>query len=179
MSTTSSKLEFKKLLSPSEKEKWRETVEFRKSNKEWLSLSADIALKVMDEMENLGIKGNELAKRMGVSPQQVSKILKGRENLKLETIAKLNQALGIKIVAVPSEDEIVVKNDMNTLMKLTTKILEQHIKFNLQQVSQNNQEVKVPEQAAIEQDFSFSSGYVNAVSKISVKAGESNYALAA
>lgn len=115
MSNTSSKTEFENLLSAPQDEKWREIVEFRKANKEWLSLSSDIALKVMDEMDKLGIKGNDLAKRMGVSPQHVSKILKGRENLKLETIAKLNEALGVKLVTILEEDEIVIKNDMRSI----------------------------------------------------------------
>lgn len=180
MSTTTSKAEFEKLLSTPKEEKWREEVEFRKANKEWLKLSVQIALKVMAEMDKQGIKGNELAKRMGVSPQQVSKILKGRENLKLETIAKLNEALGVKLIAILDEDEMVIKNDIKSLMKmLATEMLKQHTKMNLQQVSQNKQEVKVPEQPAIEQDFSFASGYVNVVSKVSPKAGKSNYAMAA
>lgn len=181
MSTTS-KSEFEKLLSTNTPggEKWRESVAFRKANKDWLSISADIALKAMDEMDRQGIKGSELAIRMGVSPQQVSKILKGRENLKLETIAKLNKALGVKIVTILAEDEMVVKNDMTSLLKmLTPEILKQHITMNLQQVSQKKPEVKVSDQPTIEQDFSFASGYVNVASKISPKARESNYATAA
>ena len=53
MSTTS-KSEFEKLLSPPKEEKWREVAEFRKTNADWLNLSADIALKVMDEMDKQG-----------------------------------------------------------------------------------------------------------------------------
>jgi len=34
-----------------------------------------------------------------VSPQQVSKILKGKENLTLATIAKIEEVLGIEILA--------------------------------------------------------------------------------
>lgn len=89
------------ILLPSKRDDaWRERVEYRKANKEWLKLSDQIALKVMAEMDKQGIKGTDLASRMGVSPQQVSKILQGRENLKLETIAKLNQALGVKIIDI-------------------------------------------------------------------------------
>ncbi|WP_421889765.1 helix-turn-helix domain-containing protein [Marinoscillum sp.] len=177
MSTRTSKSEFEKLLSAPKEERWRGEVEFRQANKEWLSLSADIALKVMDEMDKQGVKGRELATRMGVSPQQVSKILKGHENLKLETIAKLNQALGVKIVTILAEDEIIVKNDMKSLIRLTKEILEQNIKLNLRDVSQRKQEVKVPKQPVIERNFSFK--HENAPLKVNVKAGESNYAKAA
>jgi antitoxin component HigA of HigAB toxin-antitoxin module len=88
-----SNIEFEHLLSSQKDEKWKEAVEFRKANKDWLNISSDIALQVMDEMDKLDIKEHELAKRMGVSDQSVSKILKGRENLNLDTIAKLNIAL--------------------------------------------------------------------------------------
>ena len=36
---------------------------------------------------------------MNVSPQQISKIVKGQENLTLETISNLEIALGIQIMA--------------------------------------------------------------------------------
>lgn len=180
MSTTTSKAEFEKLLSTPKEEKWRGGVEFRKANKEWLSLSADIALKVMDEMERQEIKGNELAVRMGVSPQQVSKILKGRENLKLETIAKINQALGVKVVTIIAEDEMVVKNDLNSLMKMiATEMVKHHFTKKLQEVTQQPKEVKVSDQPSIEQDFSFSSGYVTPKSKVRTRSGEINYEMAA
>jgi transcriptional regulator with XRE-family HTH domain len=40
---------------------------------------------------------------LGVSPQYVSKILKGSENMTLETIAKLEDALGVNLIFTPSE----------------------------------------------------------------------------
>jgi ribosome-binding protein aMBF1 (putative translation factor) len=39
-----------------------------------------------------------LAERVNVSPQQINKIVKGKENLTLETISKLELALGIRII---------------------------------------------------------------------------------
>ena len=38
--------------------------------------------------------------RMDVSPQYVSKIVKGKENLSLETIWKIEEALGITLISV-------------------------------------------------------------------------------
>lgn len=126
---TTSKIEFEKLLSTPREEKWKEAVEFRKANKDWLKISAEIALKVMDEMDKQGIKGNELAKRMDVSPQQVSKILKGREKMNLETISKLNNALGVKLITILQEDEIVVKkNELNSLKYLEEVVIRSNVK---------------------------------------------------
>ena len=49
-------------------------------------------------LENQGISQRELAERMGCSPQYISRILKGEENLSLETICKLEQALNVSIM---------------------------------------------------------------------------------
>ena len=46
------------------------------------------------------MKQKTLAELLGVSAQQVSKILKGKENLTLDTISKLEKVLGISIIEV-------------------------------------------------------------------------------
>jgi len=43
----------------------------------------------------------ELAEAMDVSPQQVSKIVKGKQNLTLQTVSKLEQVLGISLFEIP------------------------------------------------------------------------------
>lgn len=57
--------------------------------------SMDISGTVYTRMEELGLSKSELAKRMNVSPAQVTKIIKGKENMTLKTIAKLENALDI------------------------------------------------------------------------------------
>ena len=42
----------------------------------------------------------DLAEIMNVSPQFINKIVRGQENLSLETIGKLSRALGIKLIEV-------------------------------------------------------------------------------
>ncbi len=78
--------------------KWREEAEYRILNKRWLRYSQGIALTVLDKMDELGLTQKALAERMGCSQQYVSRIVKGRENLSLETIAKLEEALGFDII---------------------------------------------------------------------------------
>lgn len=51
---------------------------------------------------------SELATKVGVSPQQVSKIVKGKENLSLETITKLEAALGINIISILEANKTTV-----------------------------------------------------------------------
>jgi transcriptional regulator with XRE-family HTH domain len=45
-----------------------------------------------------GMTQKDLAEKLNVSPQQVSKIVKGKENLTLETISKLEYVLGVELI---------------------------------------------------------------------------------
>jgi plasmid maintenance system antidote protein VapI len=75
-------------------------LKYRRENRAWLRKSGIIALKVLRALRAQGLSQKDLAEKMGVSPQQVSKVVKGQENLTLETIAKLELALGIRIIDV-------------------------------------------------------------------------------
>jgi transcriptional regulator with XRE-family HTH domain len=79
---------------------WLGRAEWFEANQSWLNRSADIALRVLSTLDALNISQKELAERIGVSPQQVSKIVKGSENLTLETITKLEAALGVPLIEV-------------------------------------------------------------------------------
>ena len=53
-----------------------------------------------------GITQEELAFRMGVSPQYVGRILKGQENLTLAVIAKIEKALQLTILNIGIEEPV-------------------------------------------------------------------------
>lgn len=78
--------------------KWREKAEWRIANKTWLRYSQRIAMMMLDRMEQLGLTQKSLASRMGCTQQYVSKILKGSENLSIETISKIESALELNIL---------------------------------------------------------------------------------
>ena len=80
--------------------KWREEAEFRRANKSWIRRSQKIAVKILSKMRESGISQTELAIKMGCSQQYVSKILKGQENLSLETISKIEDSLGISLLVI-------------------------------------------------------------------------------
>ncbi len=56
---------------------------------------------MLDRMEELGMTQRELAFRMNCSQQYISKVLKGHENLSLETLYKIESALDLSIVSIP------------------------------------------------------------------------------
>ncbi len=71
---------------------WREKAKERHANKEWLRYSQKIAMMMLDKMEELGITQKSVAERMGCSQQYISRVLKGSENLSIETIFKIELA---------------------------------------------------------------------------------------
>lgn len=80
---------------------WREKAEWRVANIAWLKKSEEIAAKVLHELRKKGMTQKELAEQINVSAQYVSKLVKGHENLSLETIAKLEEALDVTLITVP------------------------------------------------------------------------------
>ena len=78
--------------------KWREEAEWRRDNWSWLRHSQKIAVKVLLQMKQEGLTQKALAERMDCTQQYVSKILKGKENMSLDTLSKLEDALGINLI---------------------------------------------------------------------------------
>lgn len=68
-------------------------------NRAMLRESQQIALKVLLKLDELGWTQRNLAEKMEVSPQQISKIVSGKENLTIETQIKLQNILDIPVLA--------------------------------------------------------------------------------
>ena len=80
-----------------ESDRWRNEATQARDDWSWIKYSMQIALKVRSKMKADGITQCTLASRLGCTQQYVSLILKGKENLTLETIAKLESALQIQL----------------------------------------------------------------------------------
>jgi len=76
-----------------------EAIRFRDENKAWLRESKRVAMKVLKALKSQGLSQKYLAEQMGVSPQYVNKLVKGKENFTLETLVKLQSTLGIPLLA--------------------------------------------------------------------------------
>jgi transcriptional regulator with XRE-family HTH domain len=85
---------------------WKDDAIERSHNREWTQLSFRIALRILQELRRQkpvnGMSQKKLADEMGVSPQYINKLVKGKENLSLETIAKIESVLGISLLEIPS-----------------------------------------------------------------------------
>ncbi len=82
--------------------RWREEAEWRRANASWLRHSQMIAVKVLLRMKQEHMTQKTLAERMNCTQQYVSKILKGNENMSLDTLTKLEDALNISLI-LPEE----------------------------------------------------------------------------
>jgi len=104
------------LIANSSLSSWMEKVVWRKANQDWIRKSTDIALSIMDALDDLGWNKARLAKEMGVSPQQVSKYVRGEENFKLETICKLEKVLGVELITILTSDQEVVSTQETNML---------------------------------------------------------------
>lgn len=87
---------------------WLAKAKWRQENEDWLDISFSIAVKMLSalsankkEANHLPKNQKELAEAMGCSAQYVNKLLRGEENLQIETICKIGRILGITLIEVP------------------------------------------------------------------------------
>jgi transcriptional regulator with XRE-family HTH domain len=95
---------------------WLERAKWNQENRDWLDKSAKIAIKILREIraqkEKNGMSQKKLAEILFVSPQYINKIVKGQENLSLETICKIEKVLGISLIEIPSFN-VIQELEMN------------------------------------------------------------------
>ncbi|MDO8968801.1 helix-turn-helix transcriptional regulator [Algoriphagus sp.] len=84
---------------------WKEKVEYRIKNKAWLKKSTRISFRILDALDDKGWNQTDLANALGVSRQQVSKLVKGDNDFKLSTIAKLEEILRIELLVILAGNE--------------------------------------------------------------------------
>jgi len=79
-------------------------------NRAMLRESQQIALKVLMKLDELRWTQKDLAKSMAVTPQQITKIVSGKENLTIETQIKLQNILDIPVLASYYENKMIEKD---------------------------------------------------------------------
>ena len=70
----------------------------KQDKKDWAEYSQLIAAAMSKRMTELGLTQQMLAEKMNCTQQYISKVLKGKKNMSLETICKIENALGIEII---------------------------------------------------------------------------------
>lgn len=78
----------------------------RKANRTWLRKSSTIANEILEFLRVNKWTQKEFASRMDVSPQYLTKLLRGQENLTLETMTKINKAMGYEMIEINVVDSL-------------------------------------------------------------------------
>lgn len=93
-------IEFLKEHESSSPSRFVDNAKWRKENRVWLEWSRGIALSLIEYMESKEMNRNDLAKKLDVSPQYISKILSGKVNFSFKSVAELEEKLNIKLLRV-------------------------------------------------------------------------------
>jgi ribosome-binding protein aMBF1 (putative translation factor) len=81
---------------------WDERTRFLVENEKWLDYSARITLRILARIEEKpALSQGAIARSLNMSKQQVSRILRGDQNLTLKTIAKLSDVVGFELISFP------------------------------------------------------------------------------
>jgi transcriptional regulator with XRE-family HTH domain len=101
---------------------WMTQADYYENNKDWLDKSAMIAIKILGTLRSQSITQKDLAESIGVSPQYINKVVKGYENLSLETICKIERSLGIALISVPAyETSKVIADSFSSATSYITR----------------------------------------------------------
>ena len=104
-----------------EPSKWLEEADYRFENKAWLQKTQAIALKILRSLRSQGMSQKDLAEKLNVSPQMVNQWVKGSENFTLETISKIEHALGVELINVAEKtNDVIHLNDIPFKLEKTT-----------------------------------------------------------
>lgn len=104
--TTDKRLDkFEKLVSSKPSNFLSKFAEYKR-NQKWLDKSSEIAINILEALRDKNLSQKDLAEKMELSAQQVNKIIKGQQNLTLETICKIEGALEISLIEVKDYQRI-------------------------------------------------------------------------
>lgn len=121
MSTTNHLDKIKKAVGDLKQSPWIEEARERKLNQEEIRSRQKIALNILRTLRQLDISQKQLAEMLNVSPQQVNKWVKGSENFTIDTIFKIQKALGVELIEV-IEPKLITKISNSIVINLTYSI---------------------------------------------------------
>lgn len=71
---------------------------------DWVAHAENIALRILEWLSSNKMSQKELAEKMGVTPQYISRVVNAKENLTLEAISKIEKALSTKILEIKASE---------------------------------------------------------------------------
>ena len=105
---------------------WHEDAKQRAEEKSWKRRSQAVALAVLRTLRAKKVSQKELAEQLGVSPQLVNKWVKGKENFTFETVARLEEALGIQLMQVTGPKKQTARSEEYIVIEHVTMVKKSH-----------------------------------------------------
>jgi len=111
---------------------WKTRAKQDRNNRRNITRAQAFALELMEYMDLHNIKQTELANKMGVSAQQVNKILRAKSNLTFETLDKIAHALEVnitspKIKSIKSSHSPIIHYSMQIVHRRKHKVIEENM----------------------------------------------------
>lgn len=101
----------KQLSKPEDKnDKWREIAQWNRAHAESIEDFVVIALRIAEAIKEQNISQKMLAERLAITPQALTRIMKGRQNLTLQTIRKFEQVLDICLISVHTREPGTIRH---------------------------------------------------------------------
>ena len=98
-------VEFLEAHQSGERSTFVDDAKWRQENASWLKRSRRVAYAILDYMQDSHLSRNDVAEKLGVSPQYVSKILSGKVNFSFKTISEIEERLGLELFRVVGADD--------------------------------------------------------------------------
>ncbi len=80
--------------------RWKKIAKWNREHAEAFDDFTIIATRILQTLKARGMTQKDLAEKLGVTPQALTRIVKGRQNLTLQSIRKIEQALEISLITV-------------------------------------------------------------------------------
>jgi transcriptional regulator with XRE-family HTH domain len=108
------------------------------SKRRMIGISVDISAQIHEYMKEIGMKQKDLADKLDKNESEISKWLSGSHNFTIETIGKIEEVFGKKIIIVPmfaAQDlkdlEIKLNNESGLVSRESIRILKEFEKIDL------------------------------------------------
>lgn len=95
--------------------KWKQIAQWNRDHAEALEDYIIIAARILQCLIDRNMKQKELAEMLGVTPQALSRIVKGRQNLSLQTIRKIEKVLSIDLISVVTSEKPLIRTKLKII----------------------------------------------------------------
>lgn len=102
-------------------EKWQKDFLDYEENIEWRILSEKFALAIMRLLRHQKKSQIWLAKELDKSPQYISRVIKGKENLSLKSMASIQAIFDTEIISIKNIDSYLQHRDSQFYLIIPTK----------------------------------------------------------